>query len=259
MSLAVTLVFVVGFISLARPANRPDPRSPSLAPGARKIRSGGAPRAEVPIAVLFAVSILIWLLIASEPAAHHFATLRSTSSEVAGIGQAVSLTAKTKQLLKSELADAAVLADVNTLQTYRKELVDRLANTNVALSSHPSDATLLKRKQLLEVALTNAGGTGIQDRLSDFEAATRIVNLGLVSTDVDAAGVRRAVANLRNTTASWKAGPFGNLATTLGLHWDNERGLVIQTAYVWGRNGWQPGTMLQKAGEQGTEHRLPAD
>jgi hypothetical protein len=196
------------------------------------------------------------LLLALCLAARHV-TLRSTSSDVVGLGQAALISNDAKRQLEAELTDAAVVADLNTLKAYQKALVDKLASTTLALNSRPYDATLLRRRELLEVVLTNGGGTGVNDRLSDFDAATRTVASRSAFTEADATTVRRAMANLRSSAASWKTGAFGNLATFLGLHWDNGRGLTTHNPYVWGSSGWESDP-VHKTCEQRINKRDPA-
>jgi hypothetical protein len=206
------------------------------------------------IADLISVSLLAVLGLA----AYHAIAARSSSPNLV-LRQPIPLSDNAKRQLEAELADSAVVADLGTLKAYQKALVDELANTTDALGSRPRDTTLLKRKELIDLVLTNAGGTGVNDRLSDFEIAMRTVASQSVSTDADAQTLRLAVSNLHNSVASWKTGAFGNLGTFLGLHWDDGRGLTVGSPYIWGKNGWEADPLARKTCEQGIGPRLRAE
>jgi hypothetical protein len=122
-----------------------------------------------------------------------------------------------------------------------------LHDTNEKLRGAPRDKTLLKRKQVLEVLITNAGATGVNDRLAAIETSLRMVGSRAVYTDEDEATVRRALANLRASVASWKTGPFANVGRYLGLYWKEGRGLITTPPYIWGKNGWEANPTSQKA------------
>ena len=125
------------------------------------------------------------------------------------------------------------------MRAYQKALTDELHDTNEKLTGTCRDKTLLKRKQVLEVLITNAGATGVNDRLAAIETALRMVGSRAVYTDEDEVTVRRAMANLRASVASWKTGPFANVGSYLGLHWEKGRGLTTTPPYIWGKNGWE--------------------
>ena len=258
MSAVFALFFVMGFMWVSCAANRRNRSGRGPIPGSSGIPSLGEPRAGRPTSALLAVLIPASLLAALGLAASHIITARSSSPDI-GLQRPVSLSANAKRQLEAELADAAVVADFGTLTAYQKALVDELANTTNGLSSHPRDATLLKRKELLELVLTNAGGTGVNDRLSDFETAMRTVTSRTVSTEADATTVRLAVAHLHSSAASWKTGAFGNLGTFLGLHWVDGRGLTAGTPYIWGKNGWEADPVQRRTCEQRMEPRLRAE
>jgi len=236
MSVVFALLFVVGFVLMDHAAHhRSRAGSGPISP--TEIPNRGEPRAGRPNAALLGVLISAALLSALALAACHVTTARSPSPDVSS--QPVSVRDNAKRQLEAELADAAVVADLGTLKAYQKALVGELAKTTIALSSYSRDATLLKRKELIELVLTNAGGTGLNDRLSDFETAMQTVASRTVFTDADVTTVRVAVANLRSSAASWKTGAFASLGAFLGLHWEDGRGLTIGTPYVWGGNGWE--------------------
>jgi hypothetical protein len=184
---------------------------------------------------------------------------RSSSQDLAGVRQPGSVSDNAKRQLEGELSDPAVVADRDTLKAYQRALVDELVHTGIALSTHRGDATLVKRKELLQVVLANAGGTGVNDRLSDFEAAVQTVASRTDSTDADADVVRVAVAHLRSAAASWKTGAFGNLGEFLGLRWQDGRGLTVGTPYIWGKNGWEVDPLMLEQRQQRTEPCLFAE
>jgi len=112
------------------------------------------------------------------------------------------------------------------MRAYQKALTAELHDTNENLKGTPDDETLLKRKQVLEILITNPGATGVNDRLAAIEASLRMVASREVYTNEDEATVRRAIANLRASAASWKTGPLVNVGRYLGLQWKEGRGLT---------------------------------
>ncbi len=83
-----------------------------------------------------------------------------------------------------------------------------------------------------------------------METSMRMVASGAVYTEKDEATVRRAVADLRSSVASWKTGVFANVGRYLGLYWKEGRGLTISAPYIWEENGWQPNPASQKANKR---------
>jgi hypothetical protein len=141
-----------------------------------------------------------------------------------------------KRQLQVDLADPGIAMDLTTMRAYEKALKAELKHTDENLKRTPSNLTL-KHKQLLEVLLTNAGRTGVSDRLSAMDKAFQIVKSTAVCLQEDEATVRRAMANLRASAASWKAGPFAIAGTYVGLYWDERKGLTTGVPYNWGKNG----------------------
>ena len=185
---------------------------------------------------LMAVSLVIALGGASRRVMSTYASQPKTVSVREG---RVPLSDDAKRRLEADLADSSIGTDLTTMRAYQKALTDELHDTNKKLKGTPRDETLLKRKQVLEVLITNAGATGVNDRLAAIETSLRMVGSRAVYTDEDEARVRRAMANLRASVASWKTGPFANVGRYLGLHWKEGRGLTTSPPYVWGNNGWE--------------------
>ena len=195
-----------------------------------------------------AVVMVVALLIARGVDSRHvMSTHTSQPKTVSAREGGVPLSDDAKRQLEADLADANIGMDLGTMRAYQKALTDELVDTNEQLKSTPVDETLLKRKQVLEVLITNAGATGVNDRLAAIETALRMVASGAVYTDEDEATVRRAVANLQGSAASWKTGMFANVGRYLGLHWKEGRGLTTSSAYLWEKNGWKPNPASQKA------------
>jgi len=140
--------------------------------------------------------------------------------------------------LETDLGDSNLTADIATMRTFQTALTDELGATNQRLKSDPRDQTFLKRKQLIEMLLTNAGRTGVNDQLAAIENARRMMASRAISTHADEATVRNTMANLRNGTASWKTGPFANAGKLLGLRWEEGKGLANSTPYIWEESGW---------------------
>jgi len=152
---------------------------------------------------------------------------------------------RARQQLQSDLSDSSLAADIALMRSCQKALTDQLEATNQKLKSAPRDRTLLKRKQLFQTLITNAGGTGVNDRLASIETAQRMVASGVVATERDEAAVHAATANLRNRAASWKTGTFANAGKFVGLHWAEGEGLTTRAPYTWGEGGWEADPALK--------------
>jgi hypothetical protein len=201
-----------------------------------KHKSTVARQAGALLAVLMVVSLLIALGVSSRRVMSPHTSQPKTVRVREG---RVPLSDDAKRQLEADLADSSIGTDLTTMRAYQKVLADELVDTNQKLKGTPRDKTLLKRKQVLEVLITNPGATGVNDRLAAIETSLRMVGSRAVYTDEDEATVRRAMANLRASIASWKTGPFANVGRYLGLHWKEGRGLTTSPPYVWGKNGWE--------------------
>jgi hypothetical protein len=243
--------FVVSFVLADRVRDRRDTSGagrdwsipgPTLLP--RKHKSAVARQPGVLLAVLMAVSLLIALSVASRPV---MSTHTSQPKRVSVREGRVPLSDDARRQLEADLADSSIGADLATMRAYQKALTDRLDDTNAKLKGTPRDKTLVTRKRLLEVLITNAGATGVNDRLAAIETSLRMVASRAVYTDWDEATVRRAMANLRGSLASWKTGTLANMGRYLGLDWEEGRGLTTTAPpYIW-ENGWQADPVPQSA------------
>ena len=77
------------------------------------------------------------------------------------------------------------------------------------------------------------------DRLAAIETSLRKMASREVCTEEDGATVRRAMANLRSSVASWKTGTLANAGRYLGLRWMEGRGLTTGAPYLRGKHGWE--------------------
>lgn len=170
----------------------------------------------------------------------------SSDSEPARLQQDERSKDRLRQQLQTDFAEPAFAADLATLKTYQKALLDKLASTDEALAKRPVDVTLLKRRQLLKAVLSNAGGTGVSDRLAAIETVQRMAAEPEVWTRQMVVAAHQTMKSLRDSTASWKTGPFSSAARFLGLLWQEERGLTTGTPYVWGERGWEPDASSQR-------------
>jgi hypothetical protein len=159
----------------------------------------------------------------------------------------VPLSDDARRQLEADLADSSIGADLATMRAYQKALTDELDDTNEKLKGTPRDKTLLMRKRLLEVLITNAGATGVDDRLAAMETSLRMVASRAVYTDWDEATVRRAMANLRGSVASWKTGTLANMGRYVGVHWEEGRGLTTTAPPCIWENGWEADPVPQSA------------
>ena len=155
-----------------------------------------------------------------------------------------------KRRLQADVADFSVGTDVATMRTYQKVLTDQSEDTNKKLRKLPHDETLVKRKVLIELSLTNPGRTGVNDRLAAVEKALQMVASGAVYMDEDEATVRRAMTNLHSSSTSWKTGAFANTGRYLGLNWEEGKGLTVSAPYIWAKTGWEPEPVSQIADKQ---------
>jgi hypothetical protein len=203
-----------------------------------------APQTEALLAIPMVVSLLIALGVASRRVMSTHTSHPNTVSVREG---RVPLSDDAKRQLEADLADSSIGMDLTTMRAYQKALTDELDDTNEKLKGTPRDTTLLKRKQVLEVLITNAGATGVNDRLAAIETSLRMVASGAVYTDEDEATVRRAMAKLRGSVASWKTGTLANVGIYLGLHWKEGRGLTTSLPYIWEKNGWVADPVPQNA------------
>ena len=253
MAAVLVLFFfvVISFVSADRVRDRHDTSfagrdipGPTLVP--RKHKSRVARQTGVLLAVLMAVSLLIALSVAS-------CRVMSTHSQPKRVSVRegrVPLSDDARRQLEADLADSSIRADLATMRAYQKALTDELDDTNQKLKGTPRDTTLLQRKRLLEVLVTNAGATGVNDRLAAIETSLRMVASRAVYTDCDEATVRRAMANLRGSVASWKTGTLANMGRYLGLDWEEGRGLTTTAAlYIW-ENGWEADPVPQNADQR---------
>jgi hypothetical protein len=209
-----------------------------------KHKSTVAQQAGALLAVLMVASLLIATGVASRRV---MPTHTSQPKRVSAGERRVPLSDDAKRQLEADLADPNIETDVMTMRAYQKALTDELHNTEEKLKGAPRDETLLKRKQVLEILLTNPGATGVNDRLAAIENSQRMVASRTVYTDEGEATVRRAVANLRDSAASWKTGPLVNVGRCLGLQWTEGRGLTTSPPYIWGKNGWEADPASPKA------------
>jgi hypothetical protein len=192
------------------------------------------------IGVFLATFVVLALLILLGAASYHAVATHGAQSRTANRNaQGLLLSDGAKQQLEIDLSDANLAADIATLRTYQKALTDVLAITAANLKSDPRDQTFLKRKQLIQALLTNAGGTGVNDQLAAIEAAQRMVASHAVSTQADEARVRGVMANIRINAESWKTGALANAGKLVGLRWQEGKGLAISTPYIWGIRGWE--------------------
>ena len=188
------------------------------------------------LAILMVVPLLIALGVASRRVmSTHTSQPKTVSVREGG----VPLNDDARRQLEADLADSSIGRDLATMRAYQKALADELDDTNENLKGTPVDKNLLKRKQLLEVSITNSGATGTNDRLAAIETSLRMVASREVYTDEDEATVRTAMASLRSSVASWKTGTLANVGRYLGLHWMEGRGLTTGPPYVWGQYGWE--------------------
>jgi len=243
MTVGFVLLFVVSLVLEDCVRNRRDTSGtgrdfsipgPSSLP--HKYKSTVARQTGALLAVLMVVSLPIALGVASRRVMSTHTSQPKTVSVREG---RVPLSDDAKRQLEADLADSSIGTDLTTMRAYQKALTDELDDTNEKLKGAPGDKTLLKRKQLLEVLITNAGATGVNDRLAAIETSLRMVASRAVYTDEDEATVRRAMANLRGSVASWKTGALANAGRYLGLHWMEGRGLTTGAPYVWGKYGWE--------------------
>jgi hypothetical protein len=201
---------------------------------------------------LLAVLMVVSLLIAVGMVSRRVMSTHTSQSKTVRVQEGrVPLSDDAKRQLEADLADSSIRTDLTTMRAYQKALTNELDDTNERLKGTPGDKTLLKRKQVLEVLITNPGATGVNDTLAAIETSLRMVALRAVYTDEDEAAVRRAVANLRGSVASWKAGTLANAGRHLGLHWTEGRGLTTSAPYIWGKNGWEADLASQKVDKRG--------
>jgi hypothetical protein len=206
--------------------------------------STDSPRSERKIAAreigVFVAALMVPGLIVLGAASYHVVATRIVLGGTADRAeQRIQVSERTRGQLQTELTDSGLAADIATMRAYQKALTDELEATNERLKSDPGDRTFLKRGRLLEVLLSNAGGTGINDRLAAIDTAQRMIASRTVSTEFDEATVREAMKNLRSSAASWKTGAFANAGKLVGLRWEEGKGLVSSTPYVWGESGWE--------------------
>jgi hypothetical protein len=185
---------------------------------------------------LFVDTIVLSVLLSLSLVSCHIITT-SPPEIVSAAPQETVLNDEGKRQLQVDLADPDIAMDLATMRAYETALKAELQHTDENLKRIPSNLTLLKHKQLLEVLLTNPGRTGVSDRLSAMDKAFQIVKSTAVYSQEGEAAVRRAMANLRASAASWKAGAFAIAGTCVGLHWDEREGLTTGVPYNWGENG----------------------
>jgi hypothetical protein len=253
MNAVFALLYVVSFMLADCVRNRRDPSGTGRdcsVPGPASLAHKHKSTVARPTGVFLAVLMVLSLLIALGAASCRVMTTHTSQPETASLRpETVPLSDRAKRQLWADLADSSIGTDVATMRAYQKALTDELEDTNEQLKGTPRDKTLLKRKQLLEVLITNAGGTGVNDRLSAVENALRIVASRAVCTD-DETTVRRAMADLLDSAASWRTGAFANVGRYLGLHWEEGKGLTTSTPYMWGENGWEADAALQPVGNR---------
>ena len=192
------------------------------------------------IGIFLAAPVILALLIALGVASRHVvARYEVLAGNANRSEEGIRLNDRARQQLEADLSDSGLAADIATLKTYQKALTDELKATDEKLKSDPHDPTFLKRKQLIQVLLTNTGGTGVNDQLAAIEAVQQMVASQAVSTQAEEATARRVIANLRMSAESWRIGAFANAGKLAGLHWENEQGLTRSTPYMWGASGWE--------------------
>lgn len=115
--------------------------------------------------------------------------------------------------LSSDPLDPAVTTDIATVSELRNAVEAQLAEIDTRpLNSHGNQADQNRRATLLSI-LSNAGGSGLNDRLAEIQQAIRRRNM-----EEERNFVRQAIRDIHATAESCRSGPFADAAKPAGLH-----------------------------------------
>jgi len=207
--------------SIRRPASKRQPMGnqpdPSLDASAVVRKHGGRPSVRQR-GLLLASLVVLTLLIALGAASYHVvARYHLLDGNANRREEGIRLSDRARRQLEADLSDPGLAADIATLKAYQKALTDELEATNEKLKSGARDRMFLKRKQLIQVLLTNAGATGVNDQLAAIEAVQRKVASQAVATLAQETTARRVITNLRMSAKSWRIGAFASAGKLAGL------------------------------------------
>jgi len=120
------------------------------------------------------------------------------------------------QQLPADPRDPLVAADISTVRAFKDALERELTKTESSLLAAPGQMESAKRRYAIQKMLTNAGGSGLNDRLAEIEKAISLSSSsGYTSTEIDSF-IRKAIQDLHETAISCKTGPLSEAARNFG-------------------------------------------
>ncbi|MGZ4814297.1 MAG: hypothetical protein ACXVZV_02745 [Terriglobales bacterium] len=121
------------------------------------------------------------------------------------------------QLLATDPTDPLVAADVTTVRAFRDALERELAATDARLATTAGQQQEIKRRFVLQKMLTNAGRSGLNDRLAEVEVAIKLQGSALRLLPRNRDAIQRAIENIHTTAQSCRSGALKQAAGSLGL------------------------------------------
>jgi hypothetical protein len=142
--------------------------------------------------------------------------LRSTQPEQASNSR---IEVKTPALppLPVNPQDPLVVADLATVRAFRDALQHELVFTNSKLVATPGDLHQLRRRYAIEKMLSNAGGSGLSDRLAEFDKATNRYSSPSFDPTRDQPFVTKAIRDLHYAAVSCRSGALADAAKYIGI------------------------------------------
>lgn len=190
-------------------ASIPSLQRPDIPPG-KRIESPPRGRRIVPVIrnildvtmVAVIVATTLYLLDDSNHAT------RSTAQTVGAVNQ----NAPQAQLLPSDPRDPVVSSDLATVHRFSDVITRELTSVDVRLHSGAPQQINLRRRYAMQKMLSNAGGTGLNDRVAEIESAIRLRSSPRFNWDRDQPSIEHAIRHLHETAISCGSGALAAAA-----------------------------------------------
>ncbi len=114
------------------------------------------------------------------------------------------------QILPTDPRDAAVSSDLAAVRTFRDAIVAELTAADSRLHSGTSLPSDIRRRHAMEKILSNAGHTGLDDRIAQIEAAIRLRSSPTYIANRDHSSIKQAIQDLHDTAISCRSGALAS-------------------------------------------------
>ena len=130
---------------------------------------------------------------------------RATSSPARPTGAMIQ-SVPNAQRLPSDPRDPAVSSDLVIVRKLRDVIARELTAADARLHSGMPRQHDVRLRYSMGKMLSNAGGTGLDDRIAEIEAAIRLRKSPTYDANRDQSSIRQAIRNLHDTAISCRSG-----------------------------------------------------